>query len=299
MTAEHHHIGLGARATGAACAILLATGSMASAGVLIDFDVQEEYTSNFTELRFGSQTDWVPISSESPAVNAAFGAYLWTRTSVTTTATLYNGAVGLTDSIELDYWTNSLRSADPAHFGIITRRREDTGRGVLALATFTGTTSLRLTLYYDSQFTTTNNTANTAFWDATFDLSNGTITHTLGTGGTGSTNSLTASGNAGGTSNWNSIVPYHLKLDQTAGDDPMFRFTISDAQGLVASTGFVALTATDAYNAAGAAGFRIGNNGGTIHTGVDNWAITPTPEPTTLAFLGVAGLALLRRRRAM
>lgn len=292
----------------AACAVVVVGLGSARADVLLDFDVQSEYDNNFTELRFGAQNGWVASSGNTPAVDATFGAYVRSITSATHTLTRYDtnqgdgGAKGPTDilgeTIGMDFWTDALRSTDPTILGLITRIQSN-DRGVQALLFFQGTTSLRVQLNYGGLYNATSNgTGSVVFYDATFDLAANSVTNTTGTGGTSSTNALAASGYNFTTNLWNTINPYHISLAQTTGDDPTFNVTVTDAQGLVASTGSVALTATEAYNTAGSVGIRLGNNGGTLRHGYDNFAITAVPEPMSFASLGLGGLTFMRRRRA-
>jgi hypothetical protein len=114
----------------------------------------------------------------------------------------------------------------------------------------------------------------TTFWSATLNPLTGGLTPDPGFSGGSSV--------AG--------TPTHLLLTQTSGSDPVFNLTLTNSSGFVASTGNVALTATEAYNLGGGIGFGLSSQVAPV--GLDNFQILSVPEPSSLG-LGGLGLILL------
>lgn len=253
----------------------------ANADVVLDFSTSAQYNDNFTEYRAPSNIGWT----------GSHGGYISATTSSTNPNLRYNGANDiLTESISVDYWLDSF-PGNPSFFGIATRMANTTG--VLGLIRFTSSTTIDLRLQYGANLA--DGGLGTAFFNATFDLATGGITYTTGdSGASGSTNTVQSS-NWSSDTTWSSINAMTLLLDQTAGDDPSFRLTLSDAQGLIASTGFQVLTATDAYNQAGHVGTRLSSSGATIRHGIDNFTIVP--EPAMAALLGAGAMMMVGRPR--
>lgn len=147
--------------------------------------------------------------------------------------------------------------------------------GVLGLVNFQGVesfdgTSVRLRLFHGASSTSAG--AGTNFYDKTF-------------------NSLT-----------NTIAPgsFTLTMTHTSENDPVFNITLSDADGLIATSGNQTLTTIDDFNVAGKVSFRQFAPSGTDIAqliAVTSAAAMPEPSAAALLGLGIVGLAILRLRR--
>ncbi len=251
-----------------------------AATVSNDFSTDALYTGNFVEaLNAGS------IGYNAAGQNVLYNPLGDNSTSVIRYDTipgnsLLDNANFLTETVSADFTFPSLTSVQSV--GVITRI-QSTNLGVMGLLNKVSATTVQLRLFYGAS--TLNVGAGTAFFDASFNLSTGGITSTTGTGGIGSTNLFAINS------------PLTISLAQAAGSDPVFSFSISDAEGLIASTGPQTLTATDDYNGAGAVGFRLNSTSTGVNNTItmDNFLVIPEPSTALLSALGA--LALLRRRR--
>jgi hypothetical protein len=257
-------------------AVVLA-GQTASA-VVLDFTT-DQYTPNFRETFNTATLTWDEAAGNvrySPATVGQTGIAVYDTDPLTAT----NDATFLAETISLDVSINSFAGTNGPSAGIYGRVQGDS-LGVLGLLNVLGnSTTVRLRLFSGAQVNGTG--VGTTIFDSTFDLATGSAS----AGGIGSTNSVALD------------TPITLTLTQTADADPVFSFTVSDAQGQVASTGAVTLlsTVSNAFDGAGAVGFRMNQpTVGNVIT-VDNFAVIP--EPSSFALLGASvGFIAARRRR--
>lgn len=269
-------------------ALVAGVGQTAS-GVILDFST-DQYTPNFQEPLNGPQ---VSYNSTNQNVEAIISPQNTTSTIVydTTPGTTAYDSNFLTETISFDAVHNQISGgsnfAGAPSTGIFARVQSNS-LGVLALLNISGsttTTSVQLRLFHGASVITTS--VGTAFYDATFSSSTGLITtQPTGSGGTGAINPITLGS------------PFTLTLTQTSAADPVFNFTVSDAQGLVASTGNQTLTSamSNAYDGAGSVGVRMNWSASTGATTLDNFSIVPEPGTGALFMAGGAALLLARRR---
>lgn len=264
-----------------AIVILTITAGRAQAtAVGLDFSDSSQYA-DFTEYRAPGNINWT----------ANNGGYIFSETSSTNPNLRYDGADDLlTETVSVDYWLDSFPSS-PAYFGINTRMQST--KGVMGLIKFTASDEIEMRMYYHADLS--NGSLGTVFYRGTYNLNDGSIVYNTGSGGTASTNKVNVSTRSSG-STWSNINPMTLAMEQTAGDDPSFRLTLTDNQGMIGTTGWQILTATDSYNDAGYVGTRLSSSGDTIRHGIDNFTIVP--EPASLALLGLSGMLLFRRRHS-
>jgi hypothetical protein len=226
----------------------------------LTFSTQAEYDANFTGGLGGSRY----------AVDSGVLRYSATTTANSgTSITRYSPASDFrTETISANLAFADFRSTPS--FGVFTRV-QTSGLGVLALLntgdSATGTAnSVRIRLQYGAE--TAGAGIGTSFFDTNFT----NLANTIAT---------------------NQSLTY--VLTQTA--DSKFNLTISDSEGVVATTGDQTLPAAGAaYTAAGGLALRSSASFTPNNIAIDNLAAVP--EPTTLAALGLGAAALLRRRRA-
>jgi hypothetical protein len=255
-----------------------ALAGQTASGVVLDFTT-DQYTPNFRETFNTATLNWDEAAGNvrySPGTVGQTGIAVYDTDPLTAT----NDAAFLTETISLDVSINSFAGTNGPSAGIYGRVQSD-NFGVLGLLNVLGnSTTVRLRLFSGAQVNGTG--VGTTIFDSTFDLATGSAT----AGGVGSTNSVALD------------TPITLTLTQTADADPIFSFSVSDAQGLVASTGAVTLlsTVSNAFDGAGAVGFRMNQPTiGNVIT-VDNFTVIP--EPSSFALLGAsAGFIAVRRRR--
>ncbi len=253
-----------------------------AASVAFDFSSASQYNSNFVES----------LNPETLTHNAANSNILYTAISANRTGAavydtlptngLRDNADFLTETISADFSFGSVSSGDRSA-GLYARVQAN-NTGVLGLMNTlnSGGSSIRLRLFHGASITST--AAGTSFYDATFNLTTGAFTNAVGTGGTGSMNTYNTS-------------PLNLVLTQTSAADLVFSVSVSDGQGLIASSGEVTLTSaiSDNYDGAGAIGFRVNGPSNNQTITIDNFTAVPEPSAAVIGALGA--LALLRRRR--
>lgn len=254
-----------------------------SYAISLDFSTSSQYSNNFVQVRnngsamahnTGSGQDGQPgyvagthsnsISMWRYDTNAGDGVFTDTF---------------LTDSVSLDLRVNTIFAANGGNSGIFTRIQDQAiDTGILALVSPRSTTSLQLRLFYGAQIDPANSATGTSFYDTTFDLT---------------------AGNTIATNTW-----WHLQFTQTLGSDAdadldadsVFNLTVSDPQGLVATTGNVVLTATDTFDLGGAIGTRFNvGTAGSVTSSVDNFGIVPEPRGVLLLAGGLLFLLKFRK----
>lgn len=164
---------------------------------------------------------------------------------------------------------NVSTTASNGSFGLYSRVTAG-NLGVVALANFTPT-QVRIRLFYGA--TVTSGGVGTNFYDS------GSLTPA---------NAL-------------DLSDFNFDLTQTSGADPVFNFSLSDAQGIVLSSGDRILTGSDDYNSAGKIGFRYSMDGGQQGNFLAVNSVSAIPEPGSFALLGgflALSAVMLRRRRA-
>jgi MYXO-CTERM domain-containing protein len=269
---------------GAAVLAWLGGGSTVSAATVntITFDSPTDFTNNFVGTLNGSS-----VVYNSTGQNLVYTAATAGGTSIIRYDT--NPADGqpgpadfLAETLKADFTPDTVTNS--ASTGLFTRIQSAgaaSATGVLALLNTISATSVQLRLFYGANASST--AAGTTFFDGTFNLTTGSAP----AGAVGSTNTIFA-GKA-----------LTLTLTETAATDPVFNLTVSNANGLVASTGDRTLlsSATDAFDTAGSVAIRVNGpaQGNTI--AIDNFSATPTPEPGSVAAIALAGVTAIGRRR--
>lgn len=84
-----------------------------------------------------------------------------------------------------------------------------------------------------------------------------------------------------------------LSFDQRSGSNSEFRLTVSDAQGVLLSTGWQTLLASNAYDAAGGVAMRLYPNGLTEQR-IHQFAVIPEPSFVTMIAILSGGLFICR-----
>lgn len=265
---------------------LFAGASSAGAAVVptIDFNLQSDYDGNFRETFGQSAIGWNAaghVRYAPPGDNST--AIIRYDTNPATAA--HDSNDFLTETLSVDVTFSTFGNASAGLFA----RIQSNNLGILALVNTISSTSAQLRLFYNADTATT--AAGTTFFNATFNLATGDITYAAGAGATGSTNSLDLGS------------PITLVLTQTDDADPVFNLTLSDADGLIASTGNQVLSSalTNAYDSAGSVGMRLNLplalSGGVQNTiTIDNFAASAVPEPGALVLAAAAVPFALRRR---
>lgn len=227
----------------------------------IDFDVASDYTNNFLQVHGGSNITHNATAQKIQISGQNAGGSIRYDTNPG------DGLLGptdfLTETLSADVTLDLFNSSS---VGFFTRMRTDNGLGILALVNFPSATNMQLRFFPDAQYT---HAQGSAFYDQTFTLTNQVATNT----------------------------PITLKLTQTSAADPVFNLTVSDAEGLVATSGNVAFTANDSFNGPGTVGIRLysANVSPSATITVDNFSAVP--EPSTLGVLALASVGLFARRR--
>lgn len=243
-------------------ALAAISGVAAQAATIVnyDFSTSTQFTENFTPAG---------VTGGTLAWNAAGDVRLSRATDGTSFGVMRtNLAVGsfLTETVILN--ASSTAPQNDSSLGVYTRRQSN-DTGVLGLVNFLSATTIQLRLFHGASLSGT--TAGTVFYNS------GTLTPA---------NPLDFSN-------------FTFTLTQTSGDDPIFNLTVSDSQGVVASTGSVALTATDAYNSGGPVGARLSiGNSGLANQYIAINSLQVIPEPSSLGlFMGVAVACFVVKRR--
>lgn len=259
--------------------------SMRAASVTLDFSTAGQYSDNFVEILNAGN-----IGHNAANQNVLYNPAGANGTSIIRYDTLpgnaaYDDANFLTETVSADITFPDLASNQS--FGFYTRIQtsgEAAGLGILGLLNkVSNGNSLQLRLFSGADSLGVG--VGTPFYNATFNLTTGVVTPSVGTGGIGSTNPFAANS------------PLTFSMTQTSGEDPVFSFSVSDAEGLIASTGDQVLTTTELYNGAGAIGVRFnsGSTGASNTITMDNFSAVP--EPSTAALVALAAMGLVRRRR--
>lgn len=275
--------------TVAAASLLAFGGAMGASAATVNtltFSSPSDYSNNFVGTLNGSSITYNAANQNLVYVAPSNGGTGIIRYDTNPADGQPGPADFLTETLKADFTPDATTIANSSSMGLLTRIQSTggaAGTGVLAILNTISPTSVQLRLFAGANATST--VAGTAFYDATFNLTNGTSTGT--TGGTGSSNGITAG------------QPLTLTLTETGAADPVFNLTVTDADGLVASTGNRTLLSSlsDAYDTAGSVGIRVNGptQGNTI--AIDNFSATATPEPGSLALLGLAGAAVMGRRK--
>jgi hypothetical protein len=268
---------------GAVALAALSANPANAAGVnTITFSAASDYTNNFAPTLNGGS-----VAYNSGGQNLVYTAASAGGTSIIRYDTNPgDGQPGpadfLGETIKVDFTPDATSVANSSSMGVFTRVQSSggsAGTGVLALLNAISTTSVQLRLFYGANASST--AAGTTFFNSTFNLATGTNTG----GGTGSTNAIAAGS------------PLTFTLTETTAADPAFNLTVTDAQGLVASTGNVTLLSgqSDAYDGPGSVALRVNGVAVGDTIAIDNFAATP--EPGTAGLVAIGGVAALARRR--
>jgi hypothetical protein len=237
---------------------LLSLSALAEVKFNLDF-ATDVYTGNFTPQVNPAQVSWTGGSLVYATSNGSTSIIDYTPGGNLTT-TFQNETLSVTSSAS--NLTGSL--------GILTRLTgaTATSTGILGLVNITSATSVRLRLFYGANNTTT---VGTSFYDTTFSsLSNPVAVST----------------------------PLTLCLAQSFNlTNSIFNLTLSNTDGVVATSGDMTLTASHAYDSPGLIGLRFGS---ASNTQWNTSNFSSVPEPSTWAYLALslsAGL-IFRRCRA-
>lgn len=243
--------------------LMISAGGRAATTFDLNFST-DQYTGNFTALANPSNLSYSTTASALVYSVANSGSVIDYTPGGSTTATFLSETISVTAAA-------SDLSNGPS-VGILSRLTgtTTTSTGILALANFnvTGTTqSARLRLFYGA-----DNSAGigTNFYDYSLNL----------TGNTVATSS-----------------PLTFTLQQSFnGTNSIFNLTVSDAEGLVDTTGNITLTATHLYDTAGDIGLRFHGAGLTQWT-VSDFSAIPEPNTIALSILGFSTLLFLGRNK--
>lgn len=255
-----------------------------SAAVLLDFSTSSQYTSNFVQVRNTGAT----MTHNSGTGQDGQPGYVSGAHSNTLSMWRYDTNSGdgvltntyLSETVSLDFRFSGIFAANGGNNGVFARVQDQAiDTGVLALISPRSTTSIQLRLFYGAQIDPANSGTGTSFYDTTFDLT---------------------AGNTIAANSW-----LHLQLTQQLGPDAdsdtdadsIFNLTLSDAQGLVATTGNITLIGTDTFDVAGAIGTRFNaGTAGSITDSIDNFQIVPEPTCTALLAGGILCVFVTRFR---
>ncbi|MEI6032934.1 MAG: PEP-CTERM sorting domain-containing protein [Verrucomicrobiae bacterium] len=232
----------------------------AQAAVVFNLDFATDvYTGNFTAEVNPSKMSW------------AGGSLVYAPSGALTSIIDYTPGGNLTTTFQNETLSvTSSASTLGGSLGILTRLNGATltSTGILGLVNILSTTSVRLRLFYGAD---NNAGAGTNFYDTTFSsLSNPVAVST----------------------------PLTLELAQSFNlTNSIFNVTLSDADGLVATSGNQTLTASHSYDAAGLIGLRF-SAGTTTQWNTSNFSSVPEPSTWTLLALGLGAGVIFRRHRA-
>jgi hypothetical protein len=253
--------------------ILIGLGMSTGQAQLVTFDTAADYTGNFVEMYDGVNGNVGPatMSYDSTNQRVSLTAAIFPFPNLGLARYAPGGLPGpgyLTETLEADAIITGGTGLPRV---TLLARIQTSGFGVSAFL-LRNHVDFSFGLVYD--FDTAAFSSGTTFWSATLNPLTGVLTPDTGFSG------------------GSSVVgtPTHLILTQTSGSDPVFNLTLTNSSGFVASTGNVALTATEAYNLAGGIGFSMGTQVAVV--GLDNFQILSVPEPGSLE-LGILGLILL------
>ncbi len=256
--------------------------SLPAASVLVDFESGTGLADNFTETknkRFVEANDGVGMNQFARLPGASSGtdsgAILGTGTS--TGWTTY-----LTETVQADVRFASFSGNTASLFTrgnsatspvVATGNLQDVV-GIGARITAIATDSINFELRFNQQ-SSGSTSGSTSFYDS---------------------GSISLAANTLATGTW-----YTMRLEQTSGVDPQFKFSLLTTSGSqIATTGFQTLTASDDFNAAGWVGFggtsttANSNLGSTVD--IDNFSVVPEPSSSLLAICSLGAMALRRRR---
>jgi len=245
--------------------------SAQAASFSYEFTAATDYSANFSAPAGGTS-----ISHDSAKRYLIFNA----AEAANLVATIKLTASGQTsfqnEPVSLDVIPISYPSPNPNHLqyqwangsvGLLARVQGN-DLGVLGVATLIDESHVRLRLFYGASITNPN-TVGTAFWDATFDLAAGTMSGS--SGGQVAVNKFNTLFTPRYDPSYYQLSPFTVQLTQNGGTNPTFQLSLTNARGLMASTANVALTATTAYNGAGAAGVRFFSGATPGKFAVDNF----------------------------
>lgn len=258
----------------AAIGVLLAC-SGATAAVSFNFETPGQYSANFTQVggqltaaqtSLGAANDYLRlIGSTAVQAQRAVPIYDATPGDGAATKSLFQavpGGAGVTVSADVQF------SANNASYGVYFVNGADRTKAVLALFNVNSSGALD-----NIRFTS----ATSAGWDP---ASNGNPTET--------NLSLTAASNADAGVNTGAFAPISVTYSINASNRIVLSMT-AGSRTLVSAP----ITGTTAFSNV-EVGFRLSPGGDAQTVDVDNVSIVP--EPAALSLLGLAGLALVRRR---
>ncbi len=246
----------------------------------IAFTTSTDYTANFVATLAGTQVVYNSTNQNLVYTAASAGGTSIVRYDTNPGDGLQGPTDFQSETLQADFTPGTAAISNSSSMGLFTRIQSD-NTGVLALINTINTASLQIRLFYGANSTST--AAGTAFFTSTFNLATGSATG----GGTGSTNSIAAG------------IPLTLTLTETSAADPVFNLTVTDPDGLVATSGNQTLTSalSNAYDGSGSVAFRVNGVAVNDTIAIDNFSATATPEPGTLTLLAGAGITMLVRPR--
>lgn len=231
----------------------------AQAAVVFNSDFATDvFTGNYTKQAKPDQINW--IGGSLVYTPSGYGSIVNYTPGGNLTTAFRNETLSMTSSA----------STLGGSVGILTRLNgsEISSSGILGLANILTANSVRLRLFYGAD----NNTgAGTAFYDITFSSLSNTVA---------------------------ASTPLTLNLQQSFnGTNSIFNVTLSDADGLVVTSGNQTLTATHSYDAAGLIGMRL-SAGTDTQWNTSNFSAVPEPSTWALLALSLSAAVIFRRRRA-
>ncbi|MFV0416438.1 MAG: PEP-CTERM sorting domain-containing protein [Chthoniobacterales bacterium] len=241
-------------------AALATVGNLAAASIVdFDFDTAAEFNNNF-QIERGANLQWINSTAKvgNSTTNSEIGVAIYDTNPGTSG---YDNNTFLTETISANFFSNYYGSN--TRMGLISRVQSD-GTGMLVYFYPQSTTSFQVRFAYN----------------ADLDTGIGTSWHV------DSLTGLTAY-------NINDIT---LTLHQTSGVDPTFQLIVQDGTTEIYDSGAIALTATEAYNGAGAVGFFNQNTGNRVNY-TRSFMIIPEPSSMAMLAAGAAFLVFGRRRK--